>query len=390
MLVSWGLRTTTYITNILVLVGYALLFNWLQNTRSITPRWQRWRQPALVAVTIAFVVLFHFSSVLSMAAQNNPIGYGWTYLNFQGATLLYALLSSRQRLVLYFTSLVVVGWYWWIPRVPTWPLMAACSLVLMYVATRFGPTIGRRALTYYPFGFLFMAPFFLANWLSLDGIDVGWPWQVITLTIILWCLWQTHYRFVARRNHEAALVSEAQIDDLTSLKNFRVFDADLHAAFDRLQDHGELYALYTFDIDHFKRVNDTYGHVSGNTILQAVAKRLEQVVANFDYPAQTYRTGGEEFSFLLIDVVEDFGKATEYTTAVKDALSDLTFHTENGDEFHITVSIGQDRSVADDRNYLDIYKRADKYLYSSKNHGRNAITIRGITIGQAQRVQARE
>ncbi len=242
MLVSWGLRTTTFINNSLVLIGYALLFNWLQNTNSLTGRWRHWREPALIGMTIGFVVLFHFSSVLAMAAQNNPVGYGWTYLNFQGATLLYALLSSRRRHVFLTMIIVVSLWYWWLPHVSMSLPLDAWTIVMMYLATKFGVKIGTYWWIYYPFAYVYMAPFFIANWRSLNGIDVGWPWQFVTLTLILWFLWETHYRFKARRTHEAHLLSEARIDDLTGLRNFRVFDADLHTAFDRLQDHNELYA----------------------------------------------------------------------------------------------------------------------------------------------------
>ena len=90
-LVAWGLRITTFLTNTLVLVGYALLYEWLLQAKFQSDQPKRLRQVYLAGMTIGFLLLFHFASIFSMAAAHNAIGVGWTYLNFQIATMMYAL-----------------------------------------------------------------------------------------------------------------------------------------------------------------------------------------------------------------------------------------------------------------------------------------------------------
>lgn len=70
-------------------------------------------------------------------------------------------------------------------------------------------------------------------------------------------------------------------------------------------------------------------------------------------------------------------RAKEISREIRREINKLDFTFDN-DTIHITISLGQDRATIEDKNYLDIYNRADQYLYSSKNNGRDAITVRGV------------
>lgn len=372
----WDIRFVTFITNCLLLVGYALLFTWIQTVKFKAPSNYKLRTTYLIVITIAFLALFHFSSELSIIQAHSSAGYGWTFINFQVATIIYALMASRQKSVLFSLALVLLVWWWWLPRVTVWPAFYLTNLVLMAVTQRFGVLIGSHRWLYYPYSLLFMAPFFWANYLSLRGIDVGWPWEMITTLIIMYLLWKVHYLLKGQRIRQALLMREARTDKLTQLNNFRVFNEDLLVAYAQYQETGRAFSMYTFDIDHFKHINDRYGHLMGNRVLERVAQELHRVLHQLPYQVTTYRTGGEEFSFLLTpsdDAPEE--DAMQIATMVQQALGQLKFYADDGTEFHISVSLGQDCILPEDQNYMDIYSRADKNLYQSKHNGRNQVTV---------------
>lgn len=371
----WEIRIVTFITNLLLLVGYALLYNWLQNTKFTNNIHQKLRTSYLVSITIAFLILFHSASELSIIQNHNNTGFGWTYINFQIATVLYALLSSRKQALFYSLSVVTLSWYWWLPNVSNSALFYVVTLIMMWLAQRFGITIGTYRTLYYPFCLLFVTPFLWANLISLRGIDVGWPWELITTLLICWLLWEIHYLVKRQHIRQAVLLREARTDKLTHLNNFRVFNEDLLSAYSHLTDPLN-YSLYTFDIDHFKQINDQYGHLVGNQVLEQVSARLNDILAQLPYHFKTYRTGGEEFSFILFDTARVTEHPTQIANLVRDELSQLKFTVPPDQKFNITISLGQDHVLPDDRNYMDIYSRADERLYQSKHRGRNTICVR--------------
>lgn len=377
----WGGRLVTFMTNSLVLIGYTLLYTWMAQQQEKTAGRTIWyRNISLFALTAAFLALFHFDSIFNMAQLGYLRGFGWNYINFQIATLLFALLDGDRRALVVGLFSIIAVWFWWLPNVPLWSIYAIGGLVLMLIASRFGPIIGSHRYLYYPFTMIFAAPFFAANYVSLRGINVGWPWQILSMLSLAGLLWTVHYRNEKLERRSKRLTKEARTDALTQLSNFRVFNEDLQAAYERLQANGTPYAMFTFDIDHFKKVNDKYGHLVGNTVLKQVAACLRSITAQLGYQCRCYRTGGEEFSFILFDYSSDFGHDAKIAAKVKERISQLAFLTDTDNPFHVTISIGQDRVTPNDHNYLDLYNRADKYLYNAKRAGRNTMTIRGLTL----------
>ncbi|WP_461215411.1 GGDEF domain-containing protein [Lacticaseibacillus sp. GG6-2] len=328
-----------------------------------------------IVFTYLFLLFFHVDSLLNIANTGHRIGYGWTFLNFQLATILYAVLSARAKAMIVAMMAITGTWFVWMNTYDGL-VLGLISLALIAFAHHFSRFITARRYLYYPFGLIFATPAFIINYQSLKGIDVGWPFQIIGFIVLEMTLWGMNWYLNSQAQREAKLRKNASVDSLTQLANFGQFDKDLHAAFDRYQDHNELYSLYTFDIDHFKQINDEFGHLCGNEVLRVVANRLQTLTEGLEYQAKIYRTGGEEFSILLFDVVESYQRATEISQQLRCEIHRLTFNFDDT-ELHITISLGQDRAISDDKNYLDLYRRADAYLYASKNHGRDAATIRG-------------
>lgn len=377
-MITWGLRITTYVTNCAVLVAYAYLYSWLLNTKIKRLAQMRTFWLSLLAWTA--LILFHFASVFSMAEAKNPMGFGWNYMNFQVAVVIFALFGRPPRGVAYSLLVIITIWYAWMPRVPHALLIEIGTVVTIWLLFRYSHVILAHANLFFPFGFLFIAPFYLTNYISLAGIDVGWSWLLFNYILILLIIWTVYHQVLKTRQRQAELLQEATIDELTQLRNFRLFDSDLAAHFRRLQEQGENFALYTFDIDHFKQINDHYGHLLGNAVLSAVATKLLRLAAAINPAAACYRTGGEEFTFIIADAHTDFSTAVTTARMIQDELAKLSFTTPDGTTFHISISLGQDNVHPDDRNYLEVYNRADKYLYNSKDNGRNAITVQGVLL----------
>ncbi|WP_404407174.1 diguanylate cyclase [Jeotgalibacillus malaysiensis] len=156
----------------------------------------------------------------------------------------------------------------------------------------------------------------------------------------------------------------AMIDPLTSVKNRRYYEDVLTAFLIRFKSEDFTFSYLILDIDHFKNVNDQYGHAAGDQVLQELARRLEQEIRKEDV---LVRFGGEEFVILLTDINERL--------ALKIA-DRIRGNIENSEWPHcqITVSIGVSGvKPADTKD--TIFKRADEALYFSKKNGRNRATL---------------
>jgi diguanylate cyclase (GGDEF)-like protein len=168
----------------------------------------------------------------------------------------------------------------------------------------------------------------------------------------------------------AKLKRLASTDALTGVANRRRFAEALDETLSGRKSNGEPISLIMLDIDHFKTVNDTYGHAIGDKVLVAVCERLE---ANIRPQDVVGRLGGEEFAILLPNTSPDIGQVV--AERLRRSLEVAPVKTELG-PVHITASFGGisvDRTTqtpgADD--FLNI---ADKCLYASKDGGRNRVT----------------
>lgn len=165
---------------------------------------------------------------------------------------------------------------------------------------------------------------------------------------------------------EKALDDLAHADSLTGLPNRRAFDRALADVFSRYHRHGEPCCLLAIDIDHFKRVNDTYGHAAGDVVLREAAQLMEHVTRPFD---KAYRVGGEEF-FIVLPKTR-LHEAIDVAERVRNAAETAEFSFE-GTRIHCTISIGV-AEISDHETPEAMTASADEALYRAKRDGRNRI-----------------
>ena len=140
------------------------------------------------------------------------------------------------------------------------------------------------------------------------------------------------------------------------------------------------YTLLLIDIDHFKAVNDTHGHIEGDRVLKTVAMQLEKVVMRKDDFLSRY--GGEEFTVLLSDSDAEAGaRAAE---RIRKAVESMSLSV-NDTPLHITVSIGVSEGCRTD-SPTKLLKRADDSLYIAKKLGRNQVVVAGEGTGSRVRL----
>jgi diguanylate cyclase (GGDEF)-like protein len=166
----------------------------------------------------------------------------------------------------------------------------------------------------------------------------------------------------------AALRDQATKDALTGLANRRHFHSVLERAFDAASDRGRL-ALIVLDVDHFKHINDRFGHPVGDKVLTAVGATLRKELRKNDLPG---RIGGEEFAVLLPQT--DPKEAVEVAERLRRALEALALD-DRGTAIPVTASFGV--AMADDADAAPdaLYSRADASLYEAKRSGRNRVLL---------------
>lgn len=165
-----------------------------------------------------------------------------------------------------------------------------------------------------------------------------------------------------------AMEERATTDGLTGLTNHRAFQerlAQVHALAERT---GRKFSLILTDIDHFKRVNDTYGHPVGDAVLKRVAAVFAGRARKVDVVA---RYGGEEFVLVLPDT--DAEGAAVFANKLREDIAAQTMTSDQG-PFRVTLSLGVAEYPADGRATAELIERADQALYFCKKNGRNRVT----------------
>jgi len=174
-----------------------------------------------------------------------------------------------------------------------------------------------------------------------------------------------------RKKDEAKLTELANIDGLTGLNNRRNFMDVAGLQFRQSKRYGKPFSVVMFDVDHFKRVNDTYGHDIGDEVLKAISRSVEATCRDADVPG---RLGGEEFAVALPET--GLAEALQAAERIRAALAACRVGTPKG-EIAFTVSLGV-AAAGDGHGDLEtLLKEADTALYKAKQGGRNRVEAAG-------------
>lgn len=186
------------------------------------------------------------------------------------------------------------------------------------------------------------------------------------------------FKFLEKGNIETVSAAETfgrgMIDPLTGINNKGSFDTNANENFRKSELLGANLCIITFDIDHFKKINDNYGHQAGDYVLKELVFLIKDTqIRGNDFFA---RTGGEEFSLLLLGSKES--EARDVAERIRLKIEAHTFNYQDT-VISVTVSLGVSSKMETDRTWQEIFERADRALYASKYGGRNRVTVFGET-----------
>jgi diguanylate cyclase (GGDEF)-like protein len=188
-----------------------------------------------------------------------------------------------------------------------------------------------------------------------DGKNLGRVWFFRDITL--------------QKQNEAMLRDLAHHDPLTGVANRRYFFERANQEFSRTKRRPTPLSIIELDIDHFKQINDKYGHAAGDEVLRTLSKTCQSLLRKADVFA---RIGGEEFATLLPDTNLDGAACLAERLRKAVVSSKLTFSSS---EFRCTISAGVASLRTTDNNIEECLLRADKSMYCAKRNGRDRVEI---------------
>ncbi|NLR31416.1 GGDEF domain-containing protein [Levilactobacillus tujiorum] len=368
---------TPALTSVFFLLG-VLTFYWFISSKLIKHLEKRHKDvnPTRIQtiVGVIYIMLLIIVTQLSVEGTTN----GWVFVNFQVFAVIF---------VSYFLELNLRPWQLGI-------------LILAYMSINNTLTIGLSwlfALTY--FGLYFAMTFIkkhrhasqwrnfcdytlvnlvfaVAMWADIkfrfELTYAAVAWEVLFSFFFMTITFVYINSVLDGANTLAHLTYTTNFDELTRVHNYYAFKNEFGQAFEYAQTQQIPLTIMLFDIDHFKHVNDTYGHLAGDYVLSNVARLITKQLKTIDPTLTLYRTGGEEFTIIFKNYTTT--QAADHAKAIAQMIHDQAFHYA-GQDIDISISAGVTALQTIDENQLDLYRRADQNLYYSKRHGRDQITI---------------
>ncbi len=165
-------------------------------------------------------------------------------------------------------------------------------------------------------------------------------------------------------------------DDLTGLLSSRSFFSELRREAERAKLDDRPFCVLMMDIDHFKNVNDTYGHLTGSKTLEEIGDSIIKCLRSGDAAA---RFGGEEFAAFLLDA--EIGQAMVAGERIRKEIEEREFSIvrqgKPNETHHVTISVGISAFPDDSSDPIELVEMADSALYRAKREGRNRVCIYG-------------
>jgi diguanylate cyclase (GGDEF)-like protein len=210
------------------------------------------------------------------------------------------------------------------------------------------------------------------DFMGREYLMVGVPLALVAfvglgLVALMWTL-------ARQREHRATgrLVNMATRDGLTNLYNRKYFVQCVDREIERAKRYDHPLSLVLFDIDHFKRINDTHGHVQGDEVLRTLATLVRESCRDQDVAG---RVGGEEFAVLLPETGRE--QAAVMAERLRQAVEDLEVRVAGGEVIRFTISIGVISSdpAVEDMDFQTLFTKVDALMYQAKEGGRNRVVV---------------
>lgn len=377
---SFGL---SLITNVIVMLGATAMFFWIRSAKvgSLIGKHKK-------VISILFIYFFYAylygQSVANVTIGQQAYGMHWTFLNMLIVT---AFVFNIMMKSMWVTGCYVLGTTLFV-FTSTAGTVHILPVIIFWLAN-----IGMQ-VAFYKYGYKYFiesrmksfAALFIYALIGFFNVYVMTPeyldrWffvrQALAFVVIAVISCEFTRAIAIAETRAAKNKKMARIDAMTDVKNFGAFNHDLVKLYQDYKQTGKEYSLLEVDIDHFKTVNDRFGHLMGNQVLEETAKTMKTIAAGCPNETNVYRVGGEEFCMIITAPTDSPNFETDIACRLKRAVGKLVFTTEDQVQFTVTISVGQEYISAKDNHYLDIYNQADKYLYMSKQAGRNKVTVRG-------------
>ncbi|WP_432374478.1 GGDEF domain-containing protein [Lactiplantibacillus pentosus] len=369
-------RISPFVTSIFFILGvltlYWVLFNWITS-------WFHARHINIDDDTInawhgvIYMLVFVFVMQLSVIGQANS----WEFVNFHLIAVIFCAFFLNIRMP-YYTLLpvvivymvfdqsiffweswsyaaVFVGFFWSLNYLRLWVQKHAHSWVYYYGTVGF-------------FGGVLWGLIKVKYSLSWENTLQEYGYLLIFAGLL--------YAYVNMLTQDSEiklrLAQFASHDALTQTENFAAYTEHIKYLFDDSTANNLNLSMMMFDIDHFKHVNDTYGHLAGDRVLQEVSETVQTVLSENDPKVKLYRTGGEEFNVLFpgYDLVSTRAIVRQIFAAVNHLV------VKYGDqEIAVSISVVVSTLHQADDSPVDFYNRVDQNLYFSKRHGRMRVTV---------------
>lgn len=198
-----------------------------------------------------------------------------------------------------------------------------------------------------------------------EMMNLGFVSNLISCTLITWLL-AYEYELLSNRT-QSGLIDIAAHDELTGLYNRSQLKYIFNQEIKNSDNNNEELSVIVLDIDWFKKINDTYGHICGDEVLRLVANLIKVSIREGD---SAFRIGGEEFCVVLPST--SIKKAQEVAERIRMQVAEELY--EYGTEkISITISCGVAESGHDKEKTLNLFKIADQRLYAAKDRGRNQV-----------------
>ncbi len=212
-------------------------------------------------------------------------------------------------------------------------------------------------------------PLHAGTWFSLSSHIIDFNYEIALYTVL--------QDITKRKLKEQELFNEATKDSLTGCYTRRFFEELVKKEIAKSSRTGGEFCFVMIDADHFKNINDTYGHDIGDKVLRALADTCHKVLRGSDIVC---RFGGEEFLILLTDITPQ--NAEMIANRLRETIGNLVITSNNNENFSFTVSMGLATS-SHSTNFHTLVTAADAALYQAKNTGRNKVVLYTKDMGVA-------